>query len=146
MIRIYNNKLRSEISIDEQVDWIQFNPRDYEERPYIIIEMKGFDFLRHAEKCQDCKEFIGAFGNHSLDWYISYNDKVYRLDVEQIGKGEYPHNEIKYTMSEYNPGTKLTLIFHPLPTDKSELKTLLNKAVLDEKYEHACILRDLIEE
>ncbi len=132
--------------MDEQVDWIQFTPRDHEERPYIIIEMKEFDFLRHAEKCRDCKEFISAFGNHSLDWHISYNDKVFRLDVEQIGKGEYPHNEIKLTMSDYNPGTKLTLIFHPWPTDKTKLKILLQNSVLDEIYEDACIIRDLINE
>ena len=50
------------------------------------------------------------------------------------------------TISEYNPGTKMTLVFHQLPTDKSELNMLLEKAVDSENFKHACFLRDLINE
>ena len=57
MIKIFNKKLNSEILIDETVDWIQFNPRDYEDKPYVIIEMKEFSFLHHAENCTDCKKY-----------------------------------------------------------------------------------------
>ncbi len=30
-------------------------PRHYEEKPFVIIEFKGFDFPRHAYGCEDCK-------------------------------------------------------------------------------------------
>ena len=62
MIKIFNKKLNAEILIDENVDWIQFNPRDYEEKPYVTIEMKEFNFLIHANKCSDCKKFLDSFG------------------------------------------------------------------------------------
>tara|TARA_B100001971_G_C18130634_1_gene504608 strand:+ start:154 stop:597 length:444 start_codon:yes stop_codon:yes gene_type:complete len=147
MIKIFNKKLNSEILIDETVDWIQFNPRDYEDKPYVIIEMKEFSFLHHAENCTDCKKFLDSFGKESVDWYISYSDKIFRLDTQQIGMKGYPQNEIKLTtMSEYNSGTKMTLVFHSLPTNKIELQKLLESAVDNEEYENACILRDLINE
>ncbi len=146
MKRIFNKKIEAEILIDENVEWIQFNPRDYEEKPYVIIEMKQFNFAAHANKCSDCKKFLDSFGKESLDWYISYSDKVFRLDTGQIGQKGFPKNEIKFTISDYNPGTKLTLVFHKLPTDKTEIKTLLEIAVEKEDYENACILRDLIKE
>tara|TARA_B110000114_G_C14780287_1_gene272513 strand:- start:87 stop:527 length:441 start_codon:yes stop_codon:yes gene_type:complete len=146
MIRIFNRTLNVEILIDEKVDWIQFNPRDYEEKPYVVIEMKEFSFPHHANECSDCKKFLDSFGKESIDWYISYTNKVFRLDTKQIGIKGYPQNEIKVTMSDYNPRTKMTLVFHDLPTDKTELKNLLEFAVVNEDYENACVLRDLINE
>lgn len=144
MIRIFNKKINTEIIFDDQVEWIKFNPRDYEEKPYIIIEFKNFSYPHHAKKCSDCKKFMESFGKESLDWYISYYDKTYRLDMKELGQGRHPSNEIRITMSEYESGTKMTLIFHQLPTDKNELESLLDKAVLVEDYEEACTLRDLI--
>ncbi|MFT0716847.1 UvrB/UvrC motif-containing protein [Flagellimonas lutimaris] len=146
MIRIFNKKLDAEILIDENVEWIQFNPRDYEDKPYVTIEMKGFNFPAHGNKCSDCKKFLDSFGKDSLHWYISYSNKVYRLDTKHIGQKGYSENEIKVTMSDYNPGTKLTLVFHKIPTDATELKSLLANAVENENYEKACVLRDLIDE
>ena len=61
MIKIFNKKLNSEIQIDESADWIQFNPRDYEDKPYVVIEMKEFSFPHHANKCSDCKKFLDFF-------------------------------------------------------------------------------------
>lgn len=146
MIRIFNKKLDSEIYIDETVDWIQFSPRDYEEIPYVIIEMKNFDFGRHANNCNECKSFMDSLGRDSVDWYISYSNKVYRLNTSKAGQGEYPSTELKITMSYYNPGSKLTLIFHEIPIDKGEIAILLEQAVEQENYKKACVLRDLINE
>jgi len=146
MIRIFNKTYNAEFLIDETVDWIQFNPRDYEDKPYVIIEMKEFNFPQHAIKCYDCKKFLDSFGKESTDWYISYSNKLFRLDTKNLGIKGYPQNEIKVTMSDYNPGTKMTLMFHDLPTDKKELKNLLDLAVINEDYKNACVLRDLINE
>lgn len=144
MIRIFNEKLNLEIKIDEKSEWIQLTPRDYEDNPHVIIEFKGFDLLRHAEKCADCTKFIDTFGKDSLDWHISYLDKVFRLDTKEIGNRIYPSNEIKVINSEFNSGTKMTLVFHLLRLSKDELKKLLKEAEKLENYENACIIRDLI--
>lgn len=146
MIRIFNKKLGAEILIDENVDWIQFNPRHYEEKPYVILEMKEFHFTSHANKCSDCKKFLDSFGKESVDWYISYAKKTYRLDTKQIGQKGYAENQITVTMSDYNSGTKLTLVFHDIPTDENELSALLANAIDNEDYEKACVFRDLIKE
>ncbi len=146
MIRIFNKKLKLEIKIDEKADWIQFNRRDYDEKPFVIIEFKEFNFPHHANSCNDCKGFINSFGQDTVDWCISYSDKVFRLDTSEIGKGDYPHNEIIVTMSDYNPGTKMTLVFNKLPTDKDELKIHLKNAELIEDYKQCCIISDLINE
>ncbi len=89
---------------------------------------------------------MDSFGQETVDWYIKYSDKVFRLDTKEIGSGKYPHNEIKVTMSDFDPGTKITLIFHQIPIDKFELNLLLEKAIKDENYESACVLRDLLKE
>lgn len=146
MIKIFNRKLDSEIIIDDSVDWIQFNPRHYQEKPFVNIEFKNFSFPHHALNCEDCKKFMKSFGSDSVDWYISFSKKTYRLDMSSIGSGDYPFNEVKVVMSEYNPGTKMTLIFHELPVDKEELRIHLTNAVEIENYEKACIIRDLINE
>lgn len=146
MIVIFNTKLDSEILIDETQSWIQFTPRHYEEKPFVMIEFKNFNFVKHAYGCEDCKKFMNAFGQESVDWYIKYGDKVFRLDTKEIGPGKYPHNEIKVTMSDFDPGKKITLIFHQIPIDKFEINSLLQKAIANENYESACILRDLLKE
>ena len=146
MIKIFNKKLEAEILIDENVDWIQFSPRHYEDKPHVILEMREFHFPAHAEKCSDCKKFMESFGTESVDWYISYDNNIYRLDTRQIGQNGYAENKVTVTMSDYNPGTKLILMFSDIPTDKNELKSLLKKTVQSEGYEKACVIRDLMEE
>lgn len=149
MIKIFNKKLNSEILIDEKASWIQFTPRIYDDIPYIIIEMKEFNLITHSTNCKDCKNFLNSFGNDSLDWYlnISESNKIYRLNTKEIGNKKYPSNEIKtIDLSDYESGTKLTLLIHKIPTDKKELIILLNSAVEDENYEEACKIRDLINE
>lgn len=90
MIKIFNRKLEAEILINENSSWIQFNPRDYEDKPYVIIELKEFSFPQHAYECNDCGKFLSAFGQNSLDWYISYSNKIFRLDTSKIRGIQYP--------------------------------------------------------
>ena len=55
MITIYNRKQNHKIEIDDSLDWVQVNPKTYEDRPHFIIELSnGFQFLDHATKCKDC--------------------------------------------------------------------------------------------
>jgi hypothetical protein len=145
MIKIFNRKINSEIIINENVSWIQFTPKHYEEKPYVTIEMKGFNFVQHSNSCIDCKTFIESFGQESYDWYISYSNKIFLLNTKDIGGISYPSNKIVVTSSEYNSGTSLTLIIHELPVEKDKLEILLLEAVANENYEKACVLRDLIE-
>jgi len=144
MIIIYNKKINSEIIIDDSVDWVQFTPRNYEENPYVIIELKGLNLFQHSQKCKDCKNFINAFGKETIDWYISFSDKVFRLVTSNTGKKKHSKNEIKTIISDFENGTKITIAFHHLPADKSELELLLSKEVKQENYEKACVIRDLI--
>jgi len=146
MIRIFNEKLKVEIQIDDKSDWIIFTPKHYEENPSVKIEFKNLNFPYHANSCSNCKQFIDSFGKESVDWYITYFDKIFRLDTSQIEKKGYLQNKIEVTMSDSDPRTEMVLLFHRLPTDKSKLKTLLKIAEQNEKYEDACILRDLIME
>lgn len=144
MITIFNKKLNVEILINDKADFIQFSPRDYEEKPYVVIEIKNFNLIEHSIKCVDCNKFLNSFGKNSTDWYISYSDKTYRLDMNELGKKNYPSNKITLTHSEYNSGTKLILRFHELPMKLEELEKLLMFSVEQEDYEQACIIRDLI--
>lgn len=144
MIKIFNKKQKVEILIDEKSSLIQFSPYDYEEKPYVIIEIKDFNLIRHVTKCDDCNKFFNSFGKNSTNWYISYSDKIFRLDMKELGKNNYLNSKISLTHSEYNSGTKLTLLFHELPIRKKELERLLIVSVEQEDYEQASIIRDLI--
>ena len=146
MIKIFNRKLNVEISIDENKDWIKFNPRHYEENPYVEIVMNGINFLHHSYKCTDCKLFIDSFGVDSVDWYISYLGKIFRLDTEQIGSKGYGQNKINFGIHDFYNGTRMILKFHVLPINKIKLQNLLNLYVEKEEYEYAGIIRDLINE
>jgi hypothetical protein len=143
MITIFNNKLNVTIEFDA-TDWIQFTPRLYEDPPNVIIEMKnGFNYFHHAHTCEDCKTFIQALGIDSLDWYISYDQVIKRLDMASIGGREYYVNSLVYEVSSYTQGTKLKLIIHPLGTSEKERQEYLQELVDREDYEGACKIRDL---
>jgi hypothetical protein len=58
--------------------------------------------------------------------------------------GSYGKTEFKTTMSDYNPGTKITLAFHDIPMDKDVLLQMLKDSVRIEDYEKACVIRDVI--
>ena len=146
MIKIFNKKKGTEITIDETYSWIKLIPKDYEDQPYVKIEMDGFDLLSHSIMCNDCKLFIDAIGTSTVDWIISYMDKTFRLDLSKSIDSDQSKSKIQYKNSNYEYGTNLTLYFHELPIDKNELEKLLNNAVAIENYENACVIRDIIKD
>lgn len=143
MISIFNKKNDVQINIDD-VFWVQFSPREYDDIPNVIIELKnGFDFIRHSLSCEDCGKFVAAFGTKSLDWYISFNNKIMRLDLSTLNSNEFYNNQLTYTNSYYNFGTTIKLIIHPLSTNKLEIENYLKQLIEKEDYETACLVRDL---
>lgn len=143
MISIFNKKLDFQINIGK-VDWITFMPREFEEVPNVVIEMKnGFNFMRHGETCKECGKFLSDFGSNTLDWFIKYDDKIKRLDLSTLGSKEYFSNHIVFTNSIYDYGTRLKLIIHPLTTEKEDIQKYLAELIEREDYETACLVRDL---
>ncbi len=144
MIRIFNSITKSEIHIDESLDWIQVMPMFYMEPSHIKIEMKEFYFANHSSSCEDCNSFIKSFGKDTNEWFIEYNSKKYKIDTNSIGSKEYGSNEIKQSISDYQNGTVFTLSVIELNVE--ELNKLLSNAVYEEDYHKACVYRDLIKE
>jgi protein-arginine kinase activator protein McsA len=143
MIKIFNTKLDVQINIELE-DWVTFTPLDYQDVPNVIIELKnGFDFSRHARQCDDCGKFLSEFGSNTLDWYISYSGKIKRLDLSTLNSKEYYNNQIVFTNSEHDYGTKLKLMIHSLSTDKNDIQEYLERVLKNEDYETACKIRDL---
>jgi hypothetical protein len=69
------------------------------------------------------------------------------LDTKEIGKDGCLSNEvINFTIYDHNSGLIFTLVFHELPTYKSELESLLKKATPNENFDKAFLLRDLIKQ
>lgn len=145
MIRIFNRKLQVEIRIDDQLDFVQLTPRDYDDEPFVLIELNGANFLHHAQNCSECSQFIKALGTRTVDWYIEYSGKVRRVDTQRLGL-DHGKSHIRYVNNRYFNGTKMCIGFNPLPLEKEALEKLLREKVLQEDYEEACILRDLIKE
>jgi len=142
MIKIFNPKLEVEILI-EQSEWVSFMPRDYEDIPNVILEFQnGFNFIAHAKICNDCKQFVKAFGTKNIEWYIKYNNKIMRLDLSDFSN-KYNSNKINFTNSYYMYGSRLKLNIHELSLDKEEIQKYLDVLISNEKYEEACMVRDL---
>jgi protein-arginine kinase activator protein McsA len=140
-IKIYNPKLKHEILIDTSISWVVFHPRAYDEKPYFEIKLlNGFDLSRHALTCEDCGAFIKSIGTDTLDWYLEYNDTTYRLSLENLGTD----TKLKHINSYYEFGTVLQLRVHEIPVDRDGLIELRDKLVLEENFERACVIRDLI--
>jgi hypothetical protein len=143
LIKIYNPKEKFEILIESSTDWVLINPRTYDEKPYFEIKLlHGFNFFSHAKKCKDCKGFMDSLGKNTLDWYLDYNSNTYRLDLSKLGN----ETKLNYINSEYEYGTILILAIHEIPVDKESLVLLRENLVSEEKYEEACVIRNLINE
>lgn len=143
MIRIFNPKLNTEIII-EKSEWVTFMPRDYEDIPNVIIEFhNGFNFLTHAKTCKDCQKFVQAFGTLNMEWYIQFNEKILRLDLVNFNNDSYYSNKASFTNSSYVYGSTLKLKVHKLSTNKEEIQAYLNELVKKERFEEACMVRDL---
>jgi hypothetical protein len=144
MTRIFNTVTKSEIRIDETLDWIQITPLTYIEPTHIKIEIEGFFLGQHANTCIDCKSFIDAMGTDSNDWFIEYNFKKYKINTKGLGLKDYGSNQIKHIVSEYENGTFITLSVMELNID--DLSQQLDNAEKEEDYLKCSVYRDLISE
>ena len=142
MIRIFNVRTKHEILIDENCECVEFAPRDYlDDSPYLEINLKAFDLMRHADTCDDCKAFTQSLGRDSLDWYVSYLGKTKMLDTVGLSK-DYYDNLLQHAISDYFHGTRLRL---KLSKDAIEsLQQELQLAISVENYEKCCILREAL--
>jgi hypothetical protein len=140
-IKIYNPKSNNEILIDTSASGVIFHPRTYEEKPYFEIKLlNGFNLMKHAKTCEDCGAFVKSLGKDTFDWYLYYNEKTYRLSLEKLGSDI----KLKYINSDFEYGTILQLPVHEIPVDLDELIKLRDNLLVEESYEKACVIRDLI--
>ena len=142
MIKIFNLILQKEISIDEQHPAVTIMPKPYDEDyPSILIELRDIDFVRHASSCEDCCPFYNAFGSSTVDWFIEWQGKTYRLDLSKLGT-DIDQNLIQHKIGAYFSGTRLKLL---LSTETVEnLENELQSSISSENYEHCAFLRDRI--
>ena len=145
MIRIFNKVSGHEIQIDESFPQVTFTPRDYEDIPFVEIKLKGLDFGRHSETCEDCRSFRSSFGTETTNWFIEYMDKIRRLDLSDFGV-EYAKNRLRYISSDLEHGSTLKLNLSLLPTSKEEQRKNLRVDIEAENYERCCMWRDLLKE
>lgn len=140
-IRIYNPKSKHEILIDSSISWVFFHPKTYDENPHFEIKLlNGFDLKRHAQTCEDCGAFIKSLGTDTVDWFLEYNGTSYRLNLSNLGSD----TKLKFINSYYEFGTVLQLRVHEIPVDTESLIKLRDELVAEEKYEKACVIRDII--
>lgn len=140
-IKIYNPKSNHEILIDTSASAVIFHPRTYEEKSYFEIKLlNGFNLMKHAKTCADCGAFFNSLGKDTLDWYLYYNKKTYRLSLEKLGSD----TKLKFINSDFEYGTILQLPVHEIPVDLDGLIKLRDSLIAEEAYEKACVIRDLI--
>lgn len=145
MIRIYNNKERKEILIDDTLSNVIITPHMYSEPSHIKIEIDGFYILQHMKNCDDCKSFVYSFGKGNNNWFLDYKNKKYHINSEKIGENKIGENKIQQnSFSEYKNGTTIVLSLTEL--DFEELNRLMIFHQELEEYEKCSIFRDLIEE
>jgi hypothetical protein len=118
--------------------------RDYDDPPHVVIDLNGFDFMRHTRSCKDCNSFFDALKSKSEDWLMDFNGKKYFIRMNDLGIKKFGKNQIKMTQSEYNFGTRIQIEI--LKLDKLELDELELNSVEMEDYEGACLYRDLKKE
>lgn len=141
MIKIYNPNKRTEIIIDECHELIIFEPRHYEDLPYVKISLSNIDWIKHKESCEDCKMLYRDFGTSNYDWKIEYPGFMARLNLAEFGPKNYS-NTISRNVGDYFNGTILKL---NLDTDSIEqIEVLLEVNETLENDEKCCFLRDKI--
>ena len=119
------------------------HPHDYDDDPYMEIKIvSNFNFLVHSRNCDDCGAFVKDFGSDSLNWFIFYNNKKYRLDMSAVGGKS--RNTISFKVSQDECGSTMKLSFSKIPVEIEELEKLRESLVRSEDYEKACQIRDLI--
>lgn len=141
IVRIYNLVLNKEI-LFPSIPEIIIHPKEYDDKPHVEIIINDFNFIRHAKSCEDCGAFLNDFTNNSLNWYVAYNNRKYRLDMNGIGKQF--NNSLVYSVNNFETGTRMKLYFSNVPQGIEKLKEFEQDLVKEEKYEFACNIRDLI--
>ena len=142
MVEIYNRSRTVNIKIDDSLDWVQVTPKTYIEPKHIIIEFKnGFDFFQHVNECKECEMLLSSFGSFSNDWFLKYNNSLFKINTDDIGLKEFGSNQIIKKNSFFEFGSKITLSLFEL--DYDELEFLEKKSLETENYETACVFRDL---
>jgi hypothetical protein len=145
MIKIYNSKENIQINIDDSLGFVTVNPKYYDEPPHFIIELKnGFNFSRHALKCEECSAFEKALYSGSNDWRLDYNGKKFLIITDSLGSKQYGKNMLKYINSYYQYGTLMQIEVEPLDEEMLQIKEL--ESVDAEEFEKACLYRDLLKE
>jgi hypothetical protein len=143
IVRIFNPKTSNEILIDVSSEMVIFHPKAYEEKPYFEIKLlNGFNFIKHTKVCDDCQSLFNCLGTQTVDWYLEFNSSAYRLDLSNLGD----ETKLKFINSEYEFGTVMKLIVSEIPVDKESLIILRDNLLLEQSYEKACVIRDLINE
>jgi hypothetical protein len=145
MIIIFNKKNRFEIQIDESIPQVIFTPMDYDDIPFVKIELRGLNFHHHSMTCKDCKAFMDSFGTNTLDWFINYSDKTKRLDLSFFGKEYFDNNSI-FKISQIENISILKLNLSLLPDNKEATEQQLEQEIKLENYERCCVLRDILSE
>jgi len=145
MIEIFNRKEDRRIMIDDSLPQVIFMPKDYEDVPHVIIELRGLNFHTHSLTCKDCKSFINSFGTRNMDWFISYSGKVKRLDLLRF-ENQFLDNHSTFKISEFENGSLLKINLSTLPSDKEELQALLQANSVLENFEYCSLLQNLINE
>ncbi len=142
MIRIFNNKIKKEILIDDSLDIVIFSPRDYDQNnPHILIDLKNIYFSNHAQKCNDCNSLLKAFGTNTTNWFIEYNGNKKRLNLQHLDS-KFETNKLTSTISEWFSGTKMKLVFD---TDTVvELEKKLKQQIENEDYKGCSLTHNKI--
>lgn len=141
MITIYNEIKGREITIDESHELIFFEPRHYEDLPYVKISMNNIDWFRHKEKCEDCEALYNDFGTSNYEWEIEYPGFKARLDLSEFGP-KTDANAASRNIGYYFEGTVLKL---NLDIDSiEEIEILLKANEILEDDEKCCFFRDKI--
>jgi hypothetical protein len=108
MIRIFNKKLKKSILIDESFPQVSFEPRQYEDNPYVRIKLSGIHFSNHAMSCDECSTFQKSFGTDSMDWHIEFLGRTRRLNLSKFGDHENA-NKVEWRLSPFFSGSTLKL-------------------------------------
>lgn len=143
IIKIINNNTGDQIVFDFNCRCGScniFTPHDYEDEPYILMEFKWLDFLRHTESCEICKLFLNSFGTSELIWYIDFYGKKKFINLSSLGN-EKNKNKISFEAGPFFQGSKLCLELMP---NAEELKLRLKKYEEKENYEQCAVIRDAL--
>ena len=93
-----------------------FEPHDYEENPYISIELENLFFNKiiysNDPNYADFVAFYKDFGTNE-NWYIEFYDKEHHIDLREFKDSDFQKNNLINIHSYYFSGTKIKLKIYP---------------------------------